>query len=294
MLIFLTGATGFVGSHVVPELLGAGHRVLGLTRSDAGARSLEAAGAEPHRGDLEDLDSIRRGAARADGVIHCAFDHAMENFAANCAKDRRVIEAIGDALVGSDRPLVITSGTGLGGGVPGRPATEDRFDRDHATPRIASELGGLAVAARGVNVSVVRLPQVHDRVKQGLITMYVELSRAKGRAAYVGDGANRFSAAHVLDVARLYRLAFERREANSRYHAVAEEGVPMRQIAETVGRGLNVPAVSLTPAEAAEHFGWFAMFADMDLVASSALTRATLGWQPTGPTLIEDLEHMKY
>jgi len=225
MRIFVTGATGFIGSAVVPELINAGHQVLGLTRSDAGAQSLIAAGAEVHRGNLEDPESLRIGAAKSDGVIHLAFDHDFSNFVAICEKDRRAIEALGDALVGSDRPLVITSGTGMGNAVPGQPATEDHFDPNHPNPRKSSELAGASVAARGVNMSIVRLPQVHDTVKQGLITYAVAGAREKGVSAYVGDGLNRWPAAHVLDTARLYRLALEKREAGARYHAVAEEGV---------------------------------------------------------------------
>ena len=294
MRIFLTGATGFIGSFIVPELIRAGHQVLGLTRSDAGARSLLAAGAEVHRGDLEDLDSLRRGAAGADGVIHTAFDHDFSNFLANCEKDRRVIESLGGALAGSDRPLVITSGTGMGTPAPGQPATEDVFNRDHPNPRRASELAGVAVAGRGVNVSVVRLPQVHDRFKQGLITPLIELTRAKGVSAYVGDGLARWPAAHVVDVARLYRLAIEKAEAGSRYHAVAEEGITARQIAEVIGRGLKVPVKRLTPDEVPAHFGWMAMFAGLDMPASSVQTQQKLGWHPTGTDLIDDLEHMDY
>ena len=294
MRIFLTGATGFIGSQIVPELISSGHQVLGLTRSDAGAKALAAAGAEAYRGDLEDLDGLRAGAAKSDGVIHCAFDHDFSNFIANCEKDRRVIEALGDALVGSDRPLVITSGVGLGSASPGKPATEDVFNADYPNPRKASEQAGIAVAKRGVNVSVVRLPQVHDPVKQGLITPLIELAREKGTVAYVGDGANRFAAGHVSDVARLYRLAIERAEAGSRYNAVGEEGVPMRLIAETIARGMNVPAVSLSPAEAAGYFGWLNLFAGLDMSASSAKTQAVLDWHPTGPGLIADLEAMRY
>jgi len=292
MRIFVTGATGFIGSAIVPELIGAGHQVLGLTRSEAGARSLAAAGAEPYRGDLDDLESLRRGAAASDGVIHTAFDHDFSRFAANCAKDGRVIEALGAGLAGSDRPLVITSATGMGSAAPGQPATEDVFHTGHAIPRVASELAGAAVLATGVNLSVVRLPQVHDTVKQGLVTPLIDLAREKGVSAYVGDGLNRWPAAHVLDVARLYRLALERREAGARYHAVAEEGVPMRDIAEVVGRGLKLPVVAISPEEAAGHFGWLAIFAGFDLPASSAQTRERLGWRPTGPGLIADLAAM--
>ena len=294
MRVFLTGATGFIGSAIVPELIGAGHQVLGLTRSDSGAQSLVAAGAQVHRGDLEDLESLRSGAAQADGVIHTAFDHDFSRFAANCEKDRRAIEALGAGLKGSDRPLVITSGTGLGKGEPGQPATEDVFDTGHPIPRIASELAGAAMLAAGVNVSVMRLPQVHDTVKQGLITPLVAVAREKGVSAYVGEGRNRWPAAHVLDVAHLYRLALEKRQAGARYNAVAEEGIPVREIAEVIGKGLKVPVAAISPEEAAEHFGWLAAFAGLDLLASSAQTRARLGWHPAGPGLIADLEQMRY
>jgi len=294
MRVFVTGATGFIGSAIVPELINAGHQVLGLTRSDAGARSLVAAGAEPHRGDLEDLESLRSGAAQSDGVIHCAFDHNFSNFVANCEKDRRAVEALGAALAGSDRPLIITSGTGMGNAGTGQPATEDTFNPNHPNPRKASELAGASVSAAGVNVSVVRLPQVHNTVKQGLITPAVAIAREKGVSAYVGDGLNRWPAAHVLDVARLYRLALEKREAGARYHAVAEEGIPVRDIAEVIGRGLKAPVVSLSPEQAAGHFGWLAAFVGLDLPASSAQTQARLGWRPTGPGLIADLEQMRY
>jgi nucleoside-diphosphate-sugar epimerase len=294
MRIFVTGATGFIGSAIVPELINAGHQVLGLTRSDAGAQSLIAAGAEVHRGNLEDLDSLRAGAAKSDGVIHCAFDHDFSNFVAVCEKDRRAIEALGDALAGSERPLVITSGTGMGNAAPGQLATEDHFDPNHPNPRRSSEVAGASVVARGVNVSVVRLPQVHDTVKQGLITYAVAVAREKGVSAYVGDGLNRWPAAHVLDVARLYRLALEKAEGGARYNAVAEEGIPVRDIAEIVGRGLKVPVVALSQEEAAVHFGWLAPFAGWDMPASSTQTQERLGWHPTGPGLIADLEQMRY
>jgi nucleoside-diphosphate-sugar epimerase len=294
MLVFLTGATGFIGSRIVPELLAAGHQVLGLTRSDRGAQSLEAAGARVHRGTLEDLDSLSDGAAQADAVIHTAFDHDFSNFAANCEKDRRVIEAMGSVLRGSDRPLIITSGTGMGDPGNGRPATEDVFNTDHPNPRIASELAGNAMLDAGVNVSVVRLPQVHDTVRQGLITPFVEISRERGVAAYVGDGGNRWPAAHVLDVAKLYRLALDKGRAGERYHAVAEEGIPVREIAEVVGGGLGVPIRSITSEEAPQHFGWLGVFVGMDLLASGTSTRERLGWRPTGPGLIEDLKRMEY
>ena len=294
MRVFLTGATGFVGAAIVPELINAGHQVLGLTRSETGAQFLTAAGAEVHRGDLDDLESLRSGAAASDGVIHCAFNHDFSTFVANCEADRRIIEAMGSALAGSDRPFIITSGTGMGSAAPGQPATEDYFDRDNPNPRKASEEAGESVAATGVNVSIVRLPQVHDPVKQGFVSVLVQVAREKGLSAFVGDGLNRWPAAHVRDVARLYRLALEKQEAGSRYHAVAEEGIPVREIAEVLGRGLKVPTVSLSPEEAPAHFGWFGAFAGWDLPASSALTQERLGWRPTGPGMIADLEQMQY
>lgn len=294
MRVFLTGATGFIGSAIVPELIDAGHRVLGLTRSDAGAASLTAAGAEVHRGDLEDLQSLRDGAAKSDGVIHCAFDHNFANWAANCEKDKRAIEALGSTLSGTDRPLVITSGTGMGNAVPGQPATEDVFNSTRSNPRVVSELAGASLSRAGVNVSVVRLPQVHDTVKQGFVTYAAAIARERRVSAYVGDGKNRWPAAHVSDVARLYRLALERREPGARYNAVGEEGIAVRDVAEVIGRGFGVPVVSLTPEQATAHFGWLAPFAGMDLPASSAQTRERLGWRPTGPGLIADLERMNY
>lgn len=294
MRVFLTGATGFIGSHIIPELLAGGHQVLGLTRSDAGARSLNAAGVEAHRGALEDLDSLRAGAAQADAVIHTAFDHEFTNFVANCEKDRRVIMALGEAPKVTDRPLLITSGVGIGDNGPGRPATEDMFNPHHPNPRIASEQAGHALLDAGVDVRVVRLPQVHDTVKQGLISPFVEIAREKREAAYVGDGANRWSAGHVRDVARLYALVLDHGRKGARYHAVAEEGVAARTIVEAVAAGLGVPAISLPPADAPDYFGWFGIFAGLDMLASSAWTRAQLGWEPTGPGLISDLEAMDY
>jgi len=295
MRVLVTGATGFIGTAVVRELIGAGHKVLGLTRSDAGAAALKAAGAEAHHGTLEDLESLRSGARASDGVIHLAFIHDFSKFKENCETDRRAIEAIGDALAGSDRPLVITSGTGMANTMPGQPAMEDNAVLSSAAiPRAASEEAAATLAARGVNVSVVRLPQVHDKVKQGLVTYAIAVAREKGVSAYIGEGQNRWPAAHILDTARLYRLVLEKREAGAKYHAVAEEGVPMRDIADVIGRGLQVPVVSITPEEAAAHFGWLAHFAVRDIPASSAQTRKKLGWNPTGPGLIADLERMRY
>lgn len=294
MRVFLTGATGFVGSRILPELLAAGHQVLGLTRSDAGARALVAAGAEPYRGTLEEPDSLSAGAAQADAVIHTAFDHEFANFVANCEKDRRVIAALGSALIGTDKPLLITSGVNLGDPGDGRPAQEDAFNTEHAIPRIATELAGNALLDAGIDVRIVRLPQVHDPVKQGLISPYIDISREQGSAGYIGEGANSWAAAHVLDVAKLYVLALDRGEKGARYHAVDEEGVAMRAIAEAVAAGLGIPTRSLSGEEIAAHFGWLAIFAGLDMRASSAWTRAALGWQPSGPDLIADLRSMDY
>lgn len=295
MRIFVTGATGFIGSAIVPELIHAGHQVLGLTRSEAGAKSLLAAGAQVHRGDLNDLEGLRKGAAMSDGVIHTAFIHDFSKFQEVCEVDRRVIEVLGSALAGSDRPLIVTSGTGMANDAAGRPATEqDAPEGSHAIPRVASEQAAASVAAKGVRVGVVRLPQVHNTVKQGLITYAIELARQKGVSAYVGDGRNRWPAVHVLDAARLYRLALEKLETGARYHAVAEKGVPLHDIAEVIGRGLKVPVVSISPDEVSAHFGWLAAFAGRDFPASSALTQERLAWRPIGPQLISDLEQMRY
>jgi nucleoside-diphosphate-sugar epimerase len=294
MRIFVTGATGFIGFTVVRELLNAGHQVLGLTRSDAGAQSLADAGAQVQRGHLEDLDSLRRGAAGSDAVIHTAFIHDFSKYQENCEIDRRAIGALGDALAGSDRLLIVSSGTGLSASQPGLPATEnDPPFSSTVVPRGATEEAAASVAARGVRVAIMRLPQVHDTVKQGLVSYVIRLAREKGVFAYVGEGRNRWPAAHVSDVARLYRLALEKQEG-AKYHAVAEEGVSFRDIAEVVGRGMKLPVVSLAPEKAAEHFGWLSTFAGMDIPASSAQTREKLGWNPTGPDLISDLENMRY
>ncbi|MDR5823899.1 SDR family oxidoreductase [Caballeronia sp. LZ043] len=294
MRIFLTGATGFIGSALVPELIAAGHRVIGMTRSDAGAQALKDAGADVHHGTLENPASLRDGAADADAVIHTAFDHDFSRFVENCEKDKRAIAALGEALAGSDRPLVITSGTGIGIGEQGGLASEDIVNLKHPNPRIASEIAGQALLDQGINVSVVRLPQVHDPFRQGLITPLIGIAREKGVCAYVGDGANRWPAGHRSDVARLYRLAIEKAERGARYHAVGEEGVSARDIMESLGRGMQLPVVSITPAEAQDHFGWMAMFMALDMPASSAQTQARLGWQPTGPTLLSDLDQARY
>jgi nucleoside-diphosphate-sugar epimerase len=293
MRIFLTGATGFIGSKIIPELLAAGHTVLGVTRSDEGARTLEAAGVDVHRGTLEEPNTLRDGAAKADAVIHTAFDHNFANFAANCEKDRQAIKAMGSALRGSDRPLLITSGTGMGS-TPGKPATEDVFNIDHPNPRKATELEGAEQLNAGVAVSVVRLPQVHDTFRQGLISPLIAVAREKGVSAYLGDGQNRWPAAHVLDVARLYRLAIEQCKPGTRYHAVAEQGIPARDIAEVLGKGMGLPVKSIPASEVADHFGWLGAFVGLDMLASSEWTQKALGWHPTGPMLLEDLSRMDY
>jgi nucleoside-diphosphate-sugar epimerase len=295
MRVFVTGATGFIGSAIVEELIHAGHRVLGLTRSDAGAQWLIAAGAEVHRGDLEDLASLRSGAADADAVIHTAFNHDFSKYVANCEADRQVIEALGGALAGSGKLLIVTSGTGMANSAPGVLATEhDPPASSKVVPRAASEEAAVAVADRGVRSAIVRLPQVHDTVKQGLVTYAIHAAREKGVSAYLGEGRNRWPAAHRLDTAGLYRLALEKAEAGDRFHAVAEEGVPVRDIAEAIGQGLRVPVVSLALEEAAQHFGWLAAFVGWDIPASSAYTREKLGWNPTGPDLLSDLANMTY
>jgi nucleoside-diphosphate-sugar epimerase len=294
MRVFVTGATGFIGSAVVKELIAVGHQVIGLCRSDDKAPALAAAGAEVYRGSIADPDSLKDGAARSDGVIHLAFNHDFSRFVQNCEDDRRVIKALGSVLAGSDRPLIVTSGTPIANTVPGQPAKEDNaVVGSDKHPRAASEEAAAAAAADGVNVSVVRLPQVHDPVAQGLITPAIAMYREKGVCAYVGEGRNRWPSAHVLDVGRLYRLAIEKAEPNAKYHAVAEEGVPMRDIAEAIGRRLQLPAKSIAPEETQDYFGWLSMFAGLDMPASSAQTRSTLNWEPTGPGLIADLERLQ-
>ncbi len=290
MRVFVTGATGFIGTALIPELINAGHKVLGLSRSDVGAKALVAAGAQVHRGDLEDLESLRSGAAMSDGVIHLAFNHDFSKYMDNCQADRRAIEALGSVLVGSDRSLVVTSGTAMAM-TPGRAATEDDpCVPSSMVPRSASEEAATETVSRGVRATAMRLPQIHDRFKHGLITPMIEIAREKGVSAYVGDGRNRWPAAHVIDTARLYRLALEKGVAGERFHAVAEEGVPLRDIAEAIGRRINVPVVSKTPEEAPEHFGWLAFFVGADAPASSAKTQERLGWRPTQTGLIADLE----
>ncbi|TDX01445.1 SDR family oxidoreductase [Dinghuibacter silviterrae] len=289
MRVFITGATGFIGSALVPDLIKSGHQVLGLARTEAAVDALAAVGAEAHRGALEDLESLRSGAAGADAVIHLGFIHDFSKFAENCEVDRRAILALGEGLGSGRGPLIVTSGTGMG--VSGGPRTE--MEAPHPSfahvPRV-SEATADVVAAQGVPVSVVRLPQVHDRDKHGLVSLAIDIARQKGVSAYIGEGLNRWPAAYRFDAARVYHLALEKGLAGARYHAVGEEGVPLKAIAEAIGRRLDLPVVSLSPEQAGEHFGFLAAFMGIDMPASSALTQEWLGWRPTGPGMISDIE----
>ncbi|WP_329264227.1 SDR family oxidoreductase [Streptomyces pseudovenezuelae] len=294
MRVFVTGATGFVGSAVTRELLDAGHEVVGLARSDRSAEALKAAGAQVHRGDLTDLDSLRRGAQAADGVAHLAFIHDFTALAASGEADLRAIEAVGEVLEDTGKPFVVTSGLLT---APGRVATEE----DPADPRspghhrLASEGAALALAERGVSSMVLRLPpSVHGEGDTGFVPMFIDHARTKGVSAMVGDGSNHWAAVHRLDAARLFRLALEAAPVGVRLHAIGDEGVPFREIAETVGRGLGVPVTSVAPEQAIGHFGWLGRFAAVGMRASGALTRELLGWRPEHPALIPDLEAGHY
>ena len=295
MRIFVTGATGFIGTELVKELIAAGHQVRGLTRSDAGVGQLEAVGAEVRRGDLRDLESLRSGAEGMDAVVNLAFNHDdMSKFVESGRDERAAVDAMGSVLE-PGKLLVVTSGTGLSSGGPGHLRLETDAPVSSAMAPRQPEDTARAVAERGVRVGIVRLPQVHDTRKQGLVPYLTETARRKGISAYVGDGANRWAAAPLADVSRLYRLVVEQTGAGvTVYHAVQEEGVALREIAETIGRGLKVPLVSLDQEKAAEHFGWLSHFAGLDMPASSEWTRKALNWEPTGPGLIEDLSNMKY
>jgi nucleoside-diphosphate-sugar epimerase len=292
MRVFVTGATGFIGSAVVRELIDAGHQVLGLARSDAAAKSLVAAGADVHRGSLEDLDSLRSGAAAADGVIHTAFIHDFSNYGPAAEADRRAIETLGGALAGSDRPLIVTGGTLLVQR-QGSLATEE--DASNPSFPRKSEAATLALAARGVCASVLRLPpSVHGNGDHGFVPRLISIAREKGVSTYIEDGLNRWPAVHRLDAAHLYRLVLEKRSAGARYHGVADEGVPTREIAEVIGRHLNVAVVSKSREEAADHFGWIGLFFGMDSPASSMQTQERLGWRAVQPGLIADLNAEHY
>ncbi len=295
MRVFVTGASGFVGSAVVEELKKAGHQVLGLARSDASAATLALNGVEVLRGDLEDLDSLRAGASASDGVIHCGFNHDFSRFAENCVMDRHAIDAMAGVLAGSDRPLIVTSGTGL---FPaGLTIDEDMAAPDSSAIPRRSEQAAMAAYAAGVNASIVRLPpSVHGAGEHGFVPILIRLAREKGHAAYVGEGANHWPATHRFDAAQVYRLVFElgRKAAGRRFHAVDEGGIAFRDIATAIGRGLGLPAVSLTPEEAKAYFDWFSHFAAIDNRASSAITRETLGWLPSHQGLLQDLSEEHY
>lgn len=294
MRIFVTGATGFIGTAIVQELISAGHQVLGLARSDASAQKLTTAGAEVHRGDLEDLESLRSGAAAADGVIHAGFIHDFTRFPEVCQVDKIAIETIGEMLAGSDRPFIVTSGTALVS--PGKLASEDIIPQfNPAWPR-ASEQSADAVAAMGVRAASIRLsPSVHgDEDKHGFVPILVNIAKEKGVSAYVGEGLNRWNAVHRLDAAQLFRLALENATPGARYHASAEEAITVKSIAEAIGKQLNIPVVSVAPVAAAEHFGWFAHMAAIDCPASSSWTQDHLNWHPAHATLLADIDNGVY
>ena len=293
MRVFVTGASGFIGSAVVPELLRAGHQVTGLARSDASAAALVAAGAEVQRGDLNDLDSLRAGAAAADGVVHLAYNHDFSQMGAAAQTDRAALEAIGDALAGTEYPLVFASG--VIGMTPGHVATEHDAPSAGLHPRVATAAAALALASRGVRVMSMRFaPTVHGEGDYGFMHTIAQIARQKGVSGYVGDGENRWPAVHRLDAATLVRLGLERGVAGSSLHAVAEESVRLREVAEVIGRHLNLPVVSVPADQAAEHFGWMGMFIGADSPVSSALTREWMGWTPTHPGLLADLNEGHY
>lgn len=291
MRVFLTGATGFIGSAIVPELIHAGHEVIGLARSDASAEMLARSGAKVRRGNLEeDASTLRSALASVDAVIHTAFEHDFTQFTKHCENDRKVIEAFGSVLAGTDRLLIITSITGAAAVQPGAIAMEnDAPVSSTVHPRAASEEAAAAIAGLGCRNLVMRMPQVHDTRKQGLWSYAMQIAREKGVSAYIGDGLNRWPAAHVLDTAQLYRLALEKGQAGAVYNAVAEEGVAMRDIAAAIGQRLNLPVLSLSEEEAQPHFGWLARAVGLDLPASSEETRQHLNWRPQHPGMVADL-----
>ena len=291
MRVFVTGATGFIGSALVPELIQAGHTVLGMTRSEKGAEALTKARAEVHYGTLEDLESLKAGASKVDAVIHLAFNHDFSRFQTNCEDDQRAIEAMGEVLAGSGRPFVGTSGVLSDGLAPGTPLDEDDEKPPSRFPRVSEE-ATLATIDKGVKGIVMRLSQIHDTHKQGLVSFLIQVALQKKYFAYVGDGSSRWAAAHVSDTARLYRLALEKGEAGSKWHAVAEQGVSAKEITEALGNRLNMPVVSISAEEAPEYFGFLSHFAALDSPSSNTKTRERLGWNPTGPTMVEDLKNL--
>ncbi len=294
MRVFVTGATGFIGSAIVQELINAGHKVTGLARSAASAAKLIAAGAAVHQGDLEDLESLRSGASAADAVIHAGFIHDFTRFAEVCEVDKLAIRTLAEILAGSDRPLIVTSGTALVS--PGSLATEDIIATFNPLFPRASELEADAFASRGVRAASIRLsPSVHGEGDlRGFIPTMINIAREKGFAAYIGDGLNRWNAVHRLDAAHLFRLAVENATAGTKYHAVGDESIQVKTIAEAIGKGLNLPVRAISRQEAGEHFGWFSGFASIDCPASSKLTQERLSWHPHHPSLLSDLENSFY
>lgn len=291
MKVFVTGATGFIGLALVPELIQAGHTVLGMTRSEKGAEALTKLGADVHYGTLEDIKSLQAGASQADAVIHLAFNHDFSKIQANCEEDQRAIEAMGEALAGSGRPLIGTAGVLVDNLTTGKPLDEDDTKPASQFPRVSEE-ATLGTIEKGVRGIVVRLSQIHDTHRQGLVSFLIQMALQKKVLAYVGDGSYRWAAAHVSDTARLYRLALEKGTAGSRWHAVGEQGVAAKDIAEALGRRLNLPVVSISPEEAPAHFGFLGHFMTLDSPTSNTKTRERLSWEPTGPSLIEDLNQL--
>lgn len=290
MRVFITGASGFIGTAVTEQLIKGGHEVLAMVRSDEGAAKVEKLGAKAHRTTLDNLEGLKAGARQCDAVIHCAFNHDFSNFAANCAEDRLAILALGEAMEGNSGPLIVTSGTGFS--LDGKIRTEEDPANPSSEhwPRASEEAAAEVAKKHGVKVIVLRLPQVHDQEKFGLVTYAIEIAKQKGIAAYIGEGKNVWPAVAISDCALLYKLALEKGAAGARYNAIGEEGVSAREIAESISRGLNIPAKTISAEEAPAHFGWMAMFAGLDMRASSALTQERLGWKPTGPSLIHDLD----
>ncbi len=291
MRVFITGATGFIGTALVPELIQAGHTVLGMTRSDKGAEALTKAGADVHYGTIEDLESLKAGAAQADAVIHLAFKHDFANFAANCEDDRRAIEAMGEVLAGSGKPFIGTAGVLVDNPNPDQPFDEDSTKPEGGPPRVSEE-ATLATVDKGVKGIVMRLSQIHDTHKQGLVSFLIQAALQTKQVAYVGDGSSRWAAAHISDTARLYHLALEKGEAGSKWHAVGESGVTAKEIADALGHRLDLPVVSISAEEAMAQFGFLGHFMALDCPSSNTKTRERLGWEPTGPGLIEDLNHL--